>query len=130
MAVKIEVFDPPMCCSSGVCGPNVNKALPRFASDLDWLKLKGATVERYNLARDLHAFASNVLVKGLLSEKGDKCLPLILVDGKIVSEGNYPSRAELAKFAGIDVSIPSEARRGTTCWAAIGASYRKVRQGE
>jgi len=24
-AVKLEVFDPPMCCSSGVCGPNVDK---------------------------------------------------------------------------------------------------------
>lgn len=28
--MKIEVFDPPMCCSSGVCGPAVDPVFPRF----------------------------------------------------------------------------------------------------
>ncbi|MCX5752314.1 MAG: arsenic metallochaperone ArsD family protein, partial [Candidatus Krumholzibacteria bacterium] len=42
--VKLEVYDPPMCCSSGVCCPSVDQVLPRFASDLEWLRNKGMTI--------------------------------------------------------------------------------------
>ncbi|HRX83200.1 MAG TPA: arsenic metallochaperone ArsD family protein, partial [Pirellulaceae bacterium] len=35
---KIEIYDKPMCCSTGICGPEVDPILPRFAADLDWLK--------------------------------------------------------------------------------------------
>ena len=48
---KLEVFDPPMCCSSGVCGPKVDPVLPRFAADLEWMKSQGVAVSRYNLAQ-------------------------------------------------------------------------------
>jgi len=33
--MKIQVLDPPRCCSTGVCGPNVDPELVRFAADLD-----------------------------------------------------------------------------------------------
>ena len=128
MTVKIEVFDPPMCCSSGVCGPNVNKALPRFAADLDWLKLKGATVERYNLARDLHAFASNATVKGMLAEKGAGCLPVILADGKVVSEGRYPTRLQLAGYAGIEAGDSKAARSAASCCGGTSCCTPERRQ--
>ena len=54
--VVLQVFDPPMCCSTGVCGPKVNPALPRFAADLNWLKSQGVHVERFNLAQNPDAF--------------------------------------------------------------------------
>lgn len=95
---RLQVFDPPMCCSTGVCGPNVNPELPRFAADLDWLKKQGVQVERFNLAQQPAAFASNELVKCTLAEEGQNCLPLILVDGKIVSRCAYPTRQELMAF--------------------------------
>lgn len=120
MAAKIEVFDPPMCCSSGVCGPNINKALPKFAADLDWLKFKGVTVERYNLARDLRAFASNVTVKGMLAERGEECLPLVLAHGKVVSQGRYPTRAQLASYAGVDAGDSKAARPAPSCCGEVG----------
>jgi len=41
--MKIEVYDPPMCCSTGVCGPAIDPVLPRFAADLEWLKGRGVT---------------------------------------------------------------------------------------
>ena len=56
---KLAVYDPPMCCSTGVCGPAVDPVLPRVAADLDWLKRQGVQVERYNLAQQPQAFASN-----------------------------------------------------------------------
>ena len=98
----IEVFDPAMCCSTGVCGPSVDPALVRFGADLDWLAGQGASVERFNLAQQPGAFAERDLVSAALREKGEQCLPLVLADGQVVSEGGYPSRAELAGWAGIE----------------------------
>jgi hypothetical protein len=99
--LKVQVFDPAMCCSTGVCGPSVDPTLPRFAADLEWLKGKGISVERYNLAQETDAFTTNPLVKATLNSQGTKPLPLILVEGKIVAEGAYPTRAQLAELAGI-----------------------------
>ena len=99
---KVQVFDPAMCCSTGVCGPSVDPALPRFAADLEWLKNKGAQVERYNLAQEVGAFTGNPVVKTVLNSEGTKCLPLVLVDGVIVSRSIYPARKILAGFVGVD----------------------------
>jgi AhpD family alkylhydroperoxidase len=92
----MQVFDPPMCCSTGVCGPHVDATLRHFAADLEWLKSQGVEVQRYNLAQEPRVFADHALVKSALAKSGEKCLPLILVDGEIVAEGAYPSREELA----------------------------------
>lgn len=99
--VKLEVFDPAMCCSTGVCGPSVDPALPRFAADLEWLKSKNVAVERYNLAQEVGAFTANPVVKSILNREGTKCLPLLLADGAVVAQGAYPTRKELAHFAGV-----------------------------
>ncbi len=101
MIGKLEVFDPPMCCSTGVCGPNVDPALVQFASDLQWVAGQGIRVERYNLAQQPQAYASNGVVKSMLAKDGSSCLPLILADGEIVSTGHYPAREELARLTGL-----------------------------
>jgi hypothetical protein len=101
---KLEVFDPAMCCSSGVCGPSVDPLLSRFSADLDWLAGRKIRVARYNLSQEPKAFASNALVKSLLKKEGPKCLPIIVADGKIISKKKYPSRSQLAAWAGVQVS--------------------------
>ncbi|HEY3323238.1 MAG TPA: arsenite efflux transporter metallochaperone ArsD [Planctomycetota bacterium] len=117
---KLEVYDPPMCCSTGVCGPNVNPVLPRFAADLDWLKAQGVAVKRYNLAQQPGAFVQNEIVRKALKEKGQDCLPLILVNGSVVSRAAYPKRAKLASFAEI-----SEAKRPAAKVAARAANSKQ-----
>jgi hypothetical protein len=97
---KIQIFDPAMCCSTGVCGPSVDPVLPRFAADVEWLKTKGVEVERFNLAQQVAAFTGNPIVKNTLNAKGTKCLPLILLNGAIVAEGSYPTREHLARLTG------------------------------
>jgi hypothetical protein len=99
---KLEVFDPAMCCSTGVCGPKVDPVLVRFAADLHWLANQSVAVERYNLAQQPQAFAASPVVKSALKEHGNECLPLILLDGTIASEGSYPTREELARLAGVE----------------------------
>ena len=104
----VEVFDPAMCCSTGVCGPAPNPVLPRFAADLDWLASQGVTVLRHNLAQDPAPFASNDSVKAALTETGTDCLPLILVNGEVKSKGKYPVRYTLAHWAGVPMNKPVE----------------------
>lgn len=101
---KLAVYDPAMCCSTGVCGPNVDPKLVQFAADLDWLKSQGVPVERHNLAQSPAAFATNATVKATLHKHGPDCLPLILVDHDVVSVGAYPNRVELAQCTGLSPS--------------------------
>lgn len=104
---RIQVFDPPMCCSTGVCGPSVDPALPKFAADLAWLQSQGVTVERFNLAQQPQAFAASELVRHELTEHGNACLPLVIVDGVTVSRGVYSSRHELAVWAKVETPAPA-----------------------
>ena len=97
----IEVFDPPMCCSSGVCGPQVDPLLTAFAADLDWLAAQGVKVIRHNLAQEPQAFVANPLVQQALQREGDSCLPLVVANNKIATQGTYPRREELARLAGL-----------------------------
>lgn len=99
---KMEVFDPPQCCSTGVCGPAVDPKLVQFASDLHWLANQRVAVERHNLSQEPQAFAANPLVSGALAQSGTECLPLILINGGLFSQGRYPERIELARAAGVD----------------------------
>lgn len=98
----IHVFDPAMCCSSGVCGTEVDQQLVSFSADTDWAKQNGAKVERFNLAQQPMEFANNQVVRSFLERSGQEALPLILVDGEVALAGRYPSRSELARWAGIE----------------------------
>lgn len=97
---KVEVYDKAMCCSTGVCGPQVDPALPKFAADLDWLKSQGHSVKRFNLSQNPSEYAKRELVKQMLADEGVNCLPLVIVDDRVVSRSQYPSRENLALWTG------------------------------
>ncbi len=92
----LHVYDPAMCCATGVCGPQVDPVLVRFASDLQWLQARGVEVRRFNLAQNPAAFVENDLVRAALTGKGEAALPFILLDGQSVASGHYPTREQLA----------------------------------
>ena len=98
---SIQVFDPALCCSTGVCGVEVDQQLVGFSADVDWAKQNGAQIERFNLAQQPMAFAENPLVKAFLERSGAEALPLILVDGEVALAGRYPNRAELSRWTGV-----------------------------
>lgn len=101
----IHVFDPALCCSTGICGVQVDQALVTFAADVDWAKKNGAQIERMNLAQQPLAFAENATVRSFLERSGPEALPLILVEGEVALAGRYPTRTELAHWAGIAKSF-------------------------
>ena len=96
--ISIEVFDPAMCCSTGVCGPDVDDALADFANDVKWLKSQGINVQRFNLGQEPEAFKMNPQVLSRLQKGGSEVLPIIFVNGEIVSEGGYPDRESLIRW--------------------------------
>jgi hypothetical protein len=100
----VQIYDRAMCCSTGVCGPQVDPVLPKFAADLEWLKKLGHVVDRFNLAQNPEQFAANSTVQKMLGDEGVDCLPLVLVDGRIVSRSDYPSRENLALWAGTKIT--------------------------
>ena len=111
----IQVFDPALCCSSGVCGVDVDQQLVTFAADVAWANQNGGQIERFNLAQQPMAFAENAAVKGLLERTGESALPVTLVDGEVAFAGRYPSRDDLARWIGVATPTASEAASGSAC---------------
>lgn len=101
---SIQVFDPALCCSTGVCGVDVDQALVSFSADVEWAKQNGVKVERFNLAQQPMVFAETPAVKTFLERSGEDALPLVLLDGEVVLAGRYPSRSEIGKWTGTATS--------------------------
>lgn len=111
---NLQVFDPALCCSTGVCGVEVDQALVSFAADVDWARQAGAQIERFNLAQQPLAFADNATVKAFLTRAGEEALPLVLLDGEVVLVGRYPSRAELTRWLALE---PTATPAASACCA-------------
>jgi hypothetical protein len=94
MIKHIQVYDPPMCCSTGICGPEIDPALVKFAALLAHFAESGIIVERYNLGQRPMAFVENPKVKALLDQDGMDVLPLVFWDGELKSQGRYPDDDE------------------------------------
>ena len=102
---KVEVFEPALCCATGVCGDDVAQELVTFSADLDFVRSRGGDVSRYNLAGEPLAFAQNEAVKAFLHVAGSDGLPLVLVDGVTAMTGRYPDRGRLAAWAGVEAPV-------------------------
>ncbi len=95
---SLQVFEPAMCCSTGLCGPDPDAALVQFAADLKALAAEGVAVERFNLAQRPEAFVAQPAVVTAVNTLGTGVLPLIVREGRVVSHGRYPTLAELRAF--------------------------------
>lgn len=116
---KLEVFDPAMCCSTGVCGVNVDQVLVQFNADLQWIAGQGVEVRRYNLSQEPQAFTENPAVLREIQASIER-LPVILVDGQIVATGVYPSRAQLAQKLDLKLSQEDTAPAKSACCCKSG----------
>lgn len=101
----IEIFDPAMCCPTGLCGPNINPNLMRIAAVVQFLQKQGVNITRHNLRDEPQLYVSNKIVNDYLQEKGAEGLPVVLVDGKIAISGEYPTNEQLTDWTGIPLSF-------------------------
>lgn len=100
--MKVEIYDPAMCCSSGLCGPALDPVLVKMNDAVLALKKQGVEVDRFNLAQQPKAYMDNKTVADLLHKNGKKILPVIMVDGQVFRTGGYPSYEDICKALGIE----------------------------
>ena len=105
---KIEIFDPAMCCSTGVCGPSVDPELMRVATVINTLKEKGILIKRHGLSNEPQDFISNKVISDILQKEGADVLPVTLVDGEIAKTREYPTNEELSKWLDVDVGAKAK----------------------
>ena len=92
---EVEIFDPPMCCPTGLCGPTLDQTLLDVSEMIVALKAASVTVERYQMTSHPTAFINNMDVMRLVRERQMDALPITLVGGKVIKVGAYPTRAEI-----------------------------------
>jgi len=120
--MKIEIYDPAMCCPTGVCGPSVDPELIRIQETLRQIRKQApeVQVERYSLTTNPQAFVSNPAIGELLKNDGMQCFPLAFVDGKLIEKGRYPANDQMAallKQAGHEVSFGESQQEPCACGA-------------
>ena len=115
---KIEIFDPAMCCATGICGPGIDQELLRVATTINALTKKGITVIRYGLSSDPQVFIDNKMINEYLIKEEVEVLPITVVNGEVVKTRKYPTNEEFAKWAGLtidEIAAPSAEDKGCCC---------------
>lgn len=118
--MKIEIYDPAMCCSTGVCGPSVDPELVRIQEAIRQLQKQfpELQLQRYGLSAEPQAFVENSAVAEMLKNEGPECLPLVFIDGMLVCKGSYPSNEQIQgvlKMAGIDMVLGEKMQGSCGC---------------
>lgn len=129
----LKVYDPAMCCSTGVCGTNIDSALVEFAGAVKTAAEHGVAVERFNLAQQPQAFAQNPQVKKHLAELGHSKLPFIYIDDQLKLSGRYPSAKELLSLLEIDgkkVAAINSRFKDPNAFVVLGAGNEGENAGE
>lgn len=102
---KLCIYEPALCCETGLCGVNVDPELLRISTVLKQLKQKGVVIERYNLNNAPMEFVKNNIVNQYINEKGIDGLPIVTVDGEIVIERRYPANDEILTLLGLSAEM-------------------------
>ena len=96
--MKISVLDRALCCSTGVCGNDVDDALVQISANVKWLKSLGHEVNRHNISNDASSFKQYAEAIDKLQRDGIDSLPYILVNDRLAMSGRYPEKAEWEKL--------------------------------
>ena len=95
---KMSIYEPAMCCPTGLCGVSADHELLRISTVLNTLKKNGIEVKRYNLNNSPQEFVNDKLVYGFINTKGAGGLPVTVLDGEIIIAGRYPTNEEFAEL--------------------------------
>ncbi|MEI6891755.1 MAG: arsenite efflux transporter metallochaperone ArsD [Pontiella sp.] len=93
----LKIYDPAMCCSTGVCGTDVDTELIQLANFLKNRDACSVKVERYNLSQEPAAYTTGIIA-ATLKEKGTAALPLVMIDDQVISVGAYPDLETLSRL--------------------------------
>lgn len=105
---KMQIFEPAMCCSTGLCGVGVDPELLRISTVLNSLEKNGVKVERFNLSSAPNEFVTNQTINQFINEKGVDELPVTIVDDEIIITGRYPKNDEFISILDIPKNYIAE----------------------
>ena len=91
----VEIFDPPMCCPTGICGPTIDQTLLDLNEMVMALQAQGVSVARYQMTSHPNAFLGNAEVMKFVHELQMAALPITVVRGKVIKTQVYPSLEEV-----------------------------------
>jgi Arsenical resistance operon protein ArsD len=94
-ALDVEIFDPPLCCPTGLCGPVLDTTLVDLGEAINALQADGRTVVRHMMTADPQAFMRNREVYQLIRERQLAALPITVVRGQIVKTDAYATLDEM-----------------------------------
>lgn len=109
---KVIIYEPAMCCPTGLCGVGADPELLRISTLVEMLSAQGFIIERHNLSNAPQEFVNNVEVSGLIEKEGMGTLPITVIDGSVVKKGAYPSNGEMTSYFGLTVKAPSSQDSG------------------
>lgn len=103
------IYEPAMCCETGICGVGVDPELLRISTVINNLKRNGIAVTRYNLNNFPQEFIDNQEINKLINgEGGVDLLPATMIDGEVVKTKEYPTNAEIMSWLDIPENYLSE----------------------
>lgn len=102
---KLVIYDPAMCCPSGMCGVSIDPEIVRVATALHAFKKHGVEVKRYNLTSNPMEFMTQQEVNKHIIEDGVDCLPITVLNDEVVLLGRYPTNEEMCTFVGLSEDV-------------------------
>ncbi len=97
---ELIIFEGPMCCSTGLCGPSpdkelidINEALKKLAEEY-----KGLKITRASMSFNPQLFLQTKEIRDLVKENGPGILPITMFNGMVVKKQKYLKYAELKKL--------------------------------
>ena len=91
----VEIFDPPMCCPTGLCGPTLDQTLLDVNEMILSLQAEGFSIDRYQMTSHPQVFLNNPEVMRLVREQQMAALPITVVRGKVIKVGEFPTLTEI-----------------------------------
>ncbi len=98
MSKEIKVFEPPMCCSSGMCGPVPDESVVNFNALTKKIEADGHKIKRFTLNQGAADFEAETQVMAVLEDEQLKALPMTVINGRIMKKGAYPTHEEILSW--------------------------------
>ena len=98
----IRIYDPALCCPTGLCGVNIDPELMRIAVVIESLKKKGLVIERFNLRDNPNIYVEHKQINDYLMKESADVLPITTLDNKVVLTKKYPSNAQIAEWLNVN----------------------------
>ncbi|EHO06184.1 arsenite efflux transporter metallochaperone ArsD [Myroides odoratimimus] len=104
MKNEVKIYDPALCCPTGLCGVNIDPELMRIAVVIESLKKKGILVERFNLRDNPQVYVDTKVVNDFIQKESINNFPITTLNGVIVLTKSYPSNKQISEWLEVSES--------------------------